>query len=120
MMHGMDVKIDKSGRLIIPKVLRDRLGLKPGMALEVQEQADGVLLRVPAPQPTMAKIEGLWIHQGTAQANADWTSVLEEVRERFADLPPDELQAMIDEACASVRAERFPPAPISFCPPEPL
>ena len=36
---------------------------------------------------------------------------LTEVREKFADLPPDELQAMVDEACASVRAERFPPAP---------
>ena len=30
-----------------------------------------------------------------------------EVRDKFADLPPDELQAMIDEACASVRSEMF-------------
>jgi len=111
MINDMDVKLDKSGQIVVPKVLRDRLGLKPNMALEVHEQADGVLLRVPAPQPTMAKIDGLWIHQGTAQANADWASVLDEVRETFADLPPDELQAMIDEACSSVRAERFPPAP---------
>ena len=111
MMHGMDVKVDKFGRIVVPKVLRDRLGLKPDMTLEVYEQADGLLLRVPSPQPTMVRIEGLWVHQGTAQANADWASVLRDVRERFADLPPDELQAMIDEACASVRAERFPPAP---------
>ncbi|NGZ96215.1 MAG: hypothetical protein CV089_08825 [Nitrospira sp. WS110] len=34
---------------------------------------------------------------------------LGEVREKCADLPPDELQMMIDEACASVRAEMFPP-----------
>ena len=40
-----------------------------------------------------------------------FNETLTEVREKFADLPPDELQAMIDEACASVRAERFPPAP---------
>jgi hypothetical protein len=39
-----------------------------------------------------------------------FNETLTEVREKFADLPPDELQAMIDEACASVRAERFPPA----------
>ncbi len=81
MMNGMDVKIDKSGRIVVPKSLRDRLGLKPDMALEVHEQADGMLLRVPVPQPTMVKIDGLWVHQGTAHANADWTSVLEEVRE---------------------------------------
>lgn len=90
MINGMDVKIDKSGRIVVPKVLRDRLGLKPDMALEVQEQADGMLLRVPAPQPTMVKIEGLWVHQGTAQANADWASVLEEVRdERLRALGSD-------------------------------
>ena len=111
MINAMDVKLDKSGRIVVPKVLRDRLGLKPNMALEVHEQTDGVLLRVPAPQPTMAKIDGLWIHQGTAQANADWAGVLDEVRERFADLTPDELQAMSDETCGFVRAERFPPAP---------
>ncbi|MBS0156555.1 MAG: AbrB/MazE/SpoVT family DNA-binding domain-containing protein [Nitrospira sp.] len=77
----MDVKIDKSGRIVVPKPLRDQLGLKPDMELEVHVQADGVLLRVPTPQPTMVNIEGLWVHQGTAQANADWACVLEEVRD---------------------------------------
>lgn len=95
----------------MPKPIRDRLGLKPDMELEIQEQADGMVLRVPVPRPTMVKDDGLWVHQGTAQANADWASVLDEVREKFADLPPDELQAMIDEACAFVRAKCFPPTP---------
>lgn len=35
---------------------------------------------------------------------------LSEAREKFADLPPDELQAMIDEATARTRAETPPPA----------
>lgn len=77
----MDDKIDKSGRIVVPKVLRDRLGLKPDMALEIQEQADGSGLRVPTPQPTMVNIERLWVHQGTAPANADWERVLEEIRD---------------------------------------
>jgi AbrB family looped-hinge helix DNA binding protein len=80
-MNGMDVKIDKSGRIVVPKPLRDRLGLKPDMELEVHEHADGMFLRVPAPRPTMVQVEGLWVHQGTASANADWASVLEDVRE---------------------------------------
>jgi hypothetical protein len=35
---------------------------------------------------------------------------LGEAREKFADLPPDDLQALIDEATSSARAETPPPA----------
>jgi len=77
----MNVKLDRSGRIVVPKLLRDRFGLKPDMVLEVQEQADGVFLRVPTPHPTMVQVDGLWVHQGTAPANADWARVLEDVRD---------------------------------------
>lgn len=39
----MRATIDKAGRLVIPKALRDRLGLAPG---EVEVVADGSALRV--------------------------------------------------------------------------
>jgi hypothetical protein len=29
----------------------------------------------------MVNVDGLWVHQGTAQANADWVRVLEDVRD---------------------------------------
>jgi AbrB family looped-hinge helix DNA binding protein len=41
----MRATIDKAGRLVIPKSLRDRLGLVPG---EVEVVADGSALRVEA------------------------------------------------------------------------
>lgn len=39
----MRATIDKAGRLVIPKALRERLGLRPG---EVEVVADGSSLRV--------------------------------------------------------------------------
>lgn len=40
---GVRTTIDKAGRLVVPKVLRDRLGLHSG---EVEITADGASLRV--------------------------------------------------------------------------
>lgn len=59
MINSMDVKIDQSGRIVVPKPLRDRLGLKPDMVLEVQEQADGLFLRALTPHPTMVHVDGV-------------------------------------------------------------
>lgn len=39
----MKTTIDKAGRLVIPKALRDAVGLRPG---EVEVTADGASLRV--------------------------------------------------------------------------
>lgn len=41
----MQATIDKAGRLVIPKQLRDQLGLRPGT---VEVVADGAALRVEA------------------------------------------------------------------------
>ena len=80
-MNAMTLRMDKAGRIILPKPLRERLGLKPDMQLEALEQADGVLLRALAQRPSMVKIDGLWVHQGTPEAAANWDRVLEDVRE---------------------------------------
>ena len=52
----MRATIDKAGRLVIPKPLRDQLGLRPG---EVELTADGAALRVmPVHDETLVQAEG--------------------------------------------------------------
>jgi len=75
------MRIDKSGRIIVPKHLRERLGLKPDSELEAVEQAGGILLRVVEQRPSMIKIDGLWVHHGVAQPGANWDRVVQDVRE---------------------------------------
>ena len=46
----MRTAIDAAGRVVIPKALRDELGLRPGLALEIHT-SDGALVIEPAPTP---------------------------------------------------------------------
>ena len=71
-LHGMTLRIDKSGRIVVPEPPRERLGLKPDMELEAVEQPGGVLLRPVEQRPSMVKVDGLWVHQGVAQPGAAW------------------------------------------------
>lgn len=65
----MRVTIDKAGRLVIPKPLRDRLGLVPG---EVEVVADGAALRVePVPSDELSDEDGRLVIPATGQCVDD-------------------------------------------------
>jgi AbrB family looped-hinge helix DNA binding protein len=80
-LSGMEIRIDKAGRIVVPKPLRERLGFKPDTELEAVEQLEGVLLKRVKPRPSMVKVDGLWVHQGSADPGASWDRILEDVRE---------------------------------------
>jgi AbrB family looped-hinge helix DNA binding protein len=46
----MRTAIDSAGRVVVPKALRDELGLAPGRALDIRAR-DGVLVIEPVPTP---------------------------------------------------------------------
>ncbi len=77
---GMELKIDKAGRIVIPKPLRDRLGFRPDTGLEAIEQPDGVLLKRVEQAPSMVKLNGLWVHRGVPDRGASWDGAIESVR----------------------------------------
>ena len=79
--NGMELRIDKAGRIVVPKPLRERLGFKPDTALVAIEQPEGVLLKRVEQRPSMVKADGLWVHQGTAEPGANWERILEDLRE---------------------------------------
>ncbi len=48
----MTLKIDKAGRVVLPKPVRDRLGLHEGSDLEILETPEGVVLKAAGQRPS--------------------------------------------------------------------
>ncbi len=44
-------------------------------------------MRVVDEEPALVKVDGLWVHRGSARPDTDWERVIEEVRsERIASI----------------------------------
>jgi AbrB family looped-hinge helix DNA binding protein len=55
------ITIDKAGRLVLPKPMRDEMQLCPGDSLELQSSEDGILLRPARTGAGMKKEQGVWV-----------------------------------------------------------
>lgn len=77
----MRVRVDKVGRLVLPKAIRKQLDISPDTALELVLSPDGVLLRKVAEAASLRRVDGLWVHQGAAQPNVDWNCIVDDVRD---------------------------------------
>ncbi len=76
----MTLTIDKAGRLVLPKPVRDRLGLREGSQLELSETPEGLVLKQAEEQPSMVKIDGHWVFRGELPAGYD---ILNAVRDMY-------------------------------------
>ena len=72
--------LDKAGRVVLPKPLRDRLQLAPGDALQLEAEGDRITLRPVRPQVTLKKELGVWVYQGES-TDASLPDLLDRERE---------------------------------------
>jgi AbrB family looped-hinge helix DNA binding protein len=77
----MTVTIDSAGRIVVPKRLRDNLGLAPGSELELQEQNGSLTLTPANRQSHLVKRDGVWTLAGLPDRGVDWNKRIEEDRE---------------------------------------
>jgi len=78
----MKLKIDRAGRIVLPKPTRDRLGMQAGMDLELFESADGVTLKPIHRRSSLVRKGRFLVHTGELPAGYDVLKVIQDDREQ--------------------------------------
>jgi AbrB family looped-hinge helix DNA binding protein len=74
--------MDRAGRVVLPKPLRDELELGPGDTLELESAGDHITLRPIRAAAPLTKENGVWVFRtGQPLAASVTDSVLREMRE---------------------------------------
>lgn len=68
--------LDRAGRVLIPKTLREEWRLSPGDVLQLETQGqETVTLRPVRPKALLKKELGVWVYQGERTAASVFTSI---------------------------------------------
>ena len=74
--------IDKAGRVVIPKPLREYLHLEPGDSVEMESNGDQITLRPVRGKSPLTKEHGVWVFRAGQPLSASSTDeVLQTIRE---------------------------------------
>ena len=77
------VTLDKAGRVVIPKSLRDELHLEAGDALSLESEGERVTLRPVRSASPLRREHGVWVFRGSKRLSAAATDqVLRALREQ--------------------------------------
>jgi AbrB family looped-hinge helix DNA binding protein len=79
------VTLDRAGRVVLPKTLRDEMHLSPGDTLDVAVKGGEVILRPRRGATPLQKERGVWVFRTGVPLTADETEeTLRAIRERRA------------------------------------
>lgn len=75
------VTVDRAGRVVLPKALRDKLQLSPGDSLDLTVRGDEVTMRPTQSARGLQKEQGIWVFRlGTPLTETETQETLESVR----------------------------------------
>jgi AbrB family looped-hinge helix DNA binding protein len=73
--------LDKAGRVLIPKPVRQELGLGPGDTLQLESEGEQITLRPMRAKALLKKELGVWVYQGES-TETSITAVIDREREK--------------------------------------
>lgn len=81
---AMIITIDRAGRVVVPKALRDRFNLTAGSELEIKAAGDGLKLRRVGTEASLVRKDGILVHHGSARVTIDVGEFIRAEREARA------------------------------------
>jgi AbrB family looped-hinge helix DNA binding protein len=80
------LRVDRAGRIVLPKPVREKLQLAPGDELELESHDDRITLRVSRGTAQLRKKRGVWVfHCGEPLSASRVQETLEQVRRERDD-----------------------------------
>jgi AbrB family looped-hinge helix DNA binding protein len=76
------VEIDKAGRIVVPKKLRDDLHLVPGTRLRIERSGDRLVFEQAFSEPQLILKDGMWVVSGSQTTEVDISDV---IRQGYAE-----------------------------------
>jgi len=83
----MRVQIDRAGRVVLPKRLRDRFRLRGGDTLAIEVRGDAIQLRPIQGAGQLKRINGVLVFSGHHPLSADEQLVTQSRQERLVSSP---------------------------------
>ena len=80
----MTITIDKAGRVVIPKSIRDRLNLFPGSELEIDVDGNGINLAVCSAETKLIEKKGVLVFDGQSESDVDVAEFINQQRAQNA------------------------------------
>ena len=77
----MKITIDRAGRIVIPKSIRERYHLQPGTELQIESEADGISLKICDTEPSIIRKRGILVHHGSDTLTLDTADFVNRQRE---------------------------------------
>lgn len=71
--HIIVTTLDRFGRIVIPKRVREGLGLRAGSVLEIEEREHRIILKVRREEPDLVREDGVLVYTGEAVGGLERT-----------------------------------------------
>ena len=76
-----NIVLDKAGRVVIPKLLREELSLNAGDSLRLESHGDQITLHPVRASMPIRKEDGVWVYRSGQPTNVSIRRLIDEGRE---------------------------------------